>query len=620
MGFVKDTKKTVDMGFVKTAIYVFVVAYVAYYATRPKVSPITGKLNVTYDYIIVGAGSAGAVLAARLSEDKESSVLVLEAGDEETGNPMVGIPLAAYFMQKSRLDWQYYTEPQKYSHYAHSGNRSYWASGKVLGGTSVLNTMQYVRGNSADYNEWAANGCKGWSYKEVLPYFLKSENILINDLTKSKYHYRDGPLAVSDSSVTSLVNRFIEAGKAFGFRNGDYNGADQEMFGVSQTTVDNGIRRNTANSFLRPAMMRKNLHVAVNTRVTKVRVVNKRAVGVEIVRDGEAGFVQANKEVILSAGTIASPQILMLSGIGPKEDLAKLDIEVIKDLPVGRNLQDHIQVMVGSGINTTESLLLSSSNMISSVLEYFMYKTGPLSSTGLEGFAFLHSRNMIHSKRYPDTQLILLVLEPTLNEVALDKDMVRGMFPEEYGHGMVVAVVLLHPKSRGTIKLKSANPFEHPAINPEYLKEKEDVDTLIRGIRFTEKLLDTKPFKEIGVDLESRRMNACSNHKFRSDAYWECLVRHTAGTGYHPTSTCKMGSVEDETAVVDPELRVKGVRGLRVVDASVIPNSISGNTNAPTIMIAEKAADIIRGVDTVQDIRDFIIYRETQVAEPCLGP
>ena len=596
------------MGYLKSAVVFASVAYFVYYVTRPTSSVVVGKLNATYDYIVVGAGSAGAVIAARLSEDTEHTVLVIEAGGEELWKPMFRIPLAAYFMQKTEVDWQYYTEPQRNSHFAsiNGDNRSYWPKGKVLGGTSMLNTMQYVRGNKADYDEWAENGCEGWSYDDVLPYFLKSEDVQVEQLSKTKYHRRGGPLAVSMTNATKLAQYFIDAGKELGYQFGDYNGDNQEVFGYSQTNVEEGVRRSTANGYLRPAMDRRNLHVAVNTHVRKVNFANKHTVGVEIIRDGRVENLNVRKEVILSAGSVGSPQILKLSGIGPKEHLESLGINVISDLPVGQNLQDHLQVMIGSGINTTDSISLGTGQMILSLLKYLIQGTGALSSTGIEGLAFINTEKTNALKPYPDIELMLLALEPTLNEMPLDKNMTKGMFPEDYGHGLVITVALLHPKSTGTIVLKGTDPLDQPAIDPAYLREKEDLQTLIRGIRITEQLFETKIFKNIGADIEKRKVAACSSYQFRSDAYWECYIRHTAGTGYHPTSTCKMGSIHDQATVVDPQLRVKGVQGLRVVDASVMPNSISGNTNAPTVMIAEKAADMIRNKNTVQTIKSYL--------------
>ena len=597
------------MGYFKSALICAFIAFAIYYATRSSDTLVVDKINSTYDYIVVGAGSAGSVVAARLSEDQDTTVLVIEAGDEELSQYLLHVPFPHIHIQNTSADWAYYTEPQVHSSYASpvGENRHFWPRGRVLGGTDMLNSMQYVRGNKADYDEWAQNGCTGWAYEDVLPYFLKAEDIQIERLKKNKFHHKGGPVGVSDGSASGASNIFLQAGKELGYEEVDYNGEKQEGFSRSQSSVRNGVRSSTVREYLRPAMKRKNIHVAVKTQATKVVFDNnKQATEVEFLRDGQKGRVNVNKEVILSAGAINSPQLLMLSGIGPKDHLDKLHIPVVSDLPVGHNLQDHLMVFIPSEINSTDCIDVHPVTSILSILRYMLFKTGIFAKPGLEGTAFINTNEGKNRKPYPDLQLHLYGALAPREYVKLDQDLIKGIFPDGYTKGIVYLPILLHPQSRGRIMLKSTDPVEYPLIDPKYLEEKDDIELLIRGIRIVEKLMQTDAYKNIGVNFNSTNMAACSEFKFRSDEYWECYIRHMVMTVYHPTSTCKMGDINDPSAVVDPELNVKGVHGLRVADASVMPNIVSGNTNAPTIMIGEKAADMIRNMDTVQDIRDYI--------------
>ncbi|XP_061176434.1 glucose dehydrogenase [FAD, quinone]-like [Saccostrea echinata] len=604
------------MGSKGTIIALILGVTVVYYTNRKTPTMELISLNSSYDYIILGAGSAGCVLANRLSEDPGSSVLVLEAGGSEDENENISVPIASGLLQSSKQDWNFKSEPQKKACLAMRNKQSSWPRGRVLGGTSNLNFMQYVRGSRHDYDGWAREGCKGWSYKDVLPYFIKSEDIQIPELHNSEYHGKGGYLSVSDGTATQLSTVYSKAMEELGYRITDCNGKSQIGYCPSQETTKNGERWSTVKAFLRPVMGRQNLHVSINSHVTKILMKDKKAVGVSFVRDNRKYVIMANKEVIVSAGSVQSPQILMLSGIGPKEHLKSMGIPVVTDLPVGDNLQDHIMTFLDFHDNTssmaTEAKLLSPITLI----KYFAFKSGMLSKTHLEGTAFFAEDKSLP----PPLQFhfFSLATDPAqvdmfLDNLNIDKKLRDGKKKElkrnlEGNRGTFFALpILLHPRSRGTIRLQSDDPFDPPIIDPNYLDHPDDIKTLLKGVREILRLGDTAAFKSIGASskdpLESYTPQ-CDEIKPDSDEYWICRIRHFTYTVYHPTSTCRMGAKDDKTAVVDPELRVRGVQNLRVVDASVMRNVPSGNTNAPTIMIAEKAADIIRNINSVKFIRE----------------
>ncbi|XP_062603375.1 alcohol dehydrogenase [acceptor]-like [Saccostrea cucullata] len=558
-------------------------------------------LNSTYDYIIVGAGSAGCVLANRLSEDLGSSVLIVEAGGSENENDIMHIPITAGGLQKTKQDWAFRTVPQKNALKGLKDKRSAQARGRVLGGSSSINYMVYMRGSRHDFDGWEQEGAEGWSYKDILPYFIKSEDIQIPTLKDSPYHGKGGPLTVSDGTATPLSDVYRRGLEKQGYSVVDCNGKSQIGFCHAQETIRNGERWSTAKAFLRPAMNRPNLHVAVNSYVTKILIEKKKAVGISLVRDNLKHVIKARKEVIISAGAFNSPQILMLSGIGPKSHLQSLGISLIADLPVGENLEDHLNVLLLFRDNTTSSF----QQLALSVFQYLAFKSGPMTKSHLESHAFLKEDGSLLP--YMQMSFYSVLSMPSIaydftKIINWDPKITEGVYKAyadfiSNGGSFFTANILLHPKSRGTVRLQSTDPFDPPLI------------TVFLGRR-VRKLANTESFRSIGAspsDPYEEYYPPCNELPYPSEEYWVCRIKHYAFNVWHPTSTCRMGALDDHTAVFDPQLRVKGIQNLRVVDASVMRHVTSGNTNAPTIMIAEKAADMIRGIDSVKDIRKRII-------------
>lgn len=524
---------------------------------------------MTYDYIIVGAGSAGCVLANRLSEDSSINVLLLEAGGWDK-NPLIHIPAALPAVAPNKkINWGYYTEKE-----SHLNNRPlFWPRGKVIGGSSSINGMVYTRGNESDYDRWEELGAVGWSYKDVLPYFKKVES---NDRDDSVYHGKKGLLRVTEAVRTSeLSDLFVEAGKQAGFRHSDdFNGENQEGFGEFDATVYNGRRWSTATGFLKPAKSRNNLSIITSALASKILWDGDRAIGVEYQSKGKVEKVYCEKEVILSGGVINSPQLLQLSGVGPEKVLNKLGIDVIADRSeVGENLQDHLCVCVMSRITRPISHYrwLNPVRGLMAIARYITGRKGILAEAPLSTGAFLKSDPNL---AYPDLQLHLTPALVTSHE---------GSWPDE--HGLTIYVNHGYPKSRGSIKISSKDPSVHPQIFANYLSHPEDLPVLREAVRMTLNVLKQSAFKnELGESIGLKNLNA-------DDAEIDEFIRSNAETVYHPVGTCRMGT--DDNAVVDTQLRVKGVNCLRVVDASVMPSLINGNTNAPTIMIADRAADMI---------------------------
>ncbi|OAD62857.1 Glucose dehydrogenase [acceptor] [Eufriesea mexicana] len=558
-----------------------------------------------YDFIVIGGGSAGAVIASRLSEISNWTVLLLEAGGDE--NEISDVPILAGYTQLSEMDWKYQTSPPTASAYclAMIGDRCNWPRGKVLGGSSVLNAMVYVRGNRRDYDNWARLGNVGWSYNEVLPYFLKSEDNRNPYLARTPYHGTGGYLTVQEAPWrTPLSIAFLQAGKELGYENRDINGANQTGFMLTQGTIRRGSRCSTAKAFLRPVKNRGNLHIAMKAQALRVLFnEDKRATGVEILRDGRQQVIRVRREIVLSAGTINSPQLLMLSGIGPREHLTEFNIPVISDLRVGDNLQDH----VGLGgltfiVNEPISLKKDRFQTMPVMMEYVLNERGPMTNPGVEGLAFVNSKYADPTADYPDIQFHFA--PSSINSDAGDqikkilglRDRVYNTMYKPLNHAETWSILplLLRPRSSGWVRLKSKNPLVYPDINPNYFTHKEDMDILVEGIRIALQLSNTTAFQRFGSRPHTIRMPGCHRYPFDTYDYWECAIRHFTFTIYHPTGTCKMGPRNDPTAVVDPRLRVYGVKGLRVADASIMPVIVSGNPNAPVIMIGEKASDIIK--------------------------
>jgi len=524
---------------------------------------------VTFDYIIVGAGSAGCVLASRLTDDPACRVLLLEAGGEDDA-PAIRIPALYGQLQDSPCDWADRTVPQKYL----NGRRLFVPQGRVLGGSSSLNYMIYIRGNRGDYEEWHRLGNKGWGYHDVLPYFIKAEH---NEAFSDHYHGTTGPLRVaSHSQANSLVQRYFAAAKEVGIPfNPDFNGAFQEGYGSLQATLANRARWSAADAYLRPARARPNLTVLTHAYATKLLFDGTRAVGVEYFRFGAVEKARAAYEVIVSAGALRSPQLLMISGIGRKAELERLGIQVRLDLPgVGRNLQDHLHTRVRCEITQPLTFAPLQEEVKAAALhDYEANRGGALGSNFLEAGAFVKS---VPDEAYPGLQLFfLMMLAPEYPEAGPPNR-----------HGLSFTAYVNRPLSRGKVTLASADPLDRPVVDFNYLSEPEDMRYAVAGVRWNLRILYAKPFDDI------RGEELAPGGKVRSDADIESFVRRTASTTWHPAGTCKMGN--DEMGVVDSCLRVHGIDGLRIADASIMPNIISGNTNAPTIMIAEKAADLIR--------------------------
>jgi choline dehydrogenase len=523
-----------------------------------------------FDFIVVGAGSAGCVLANRLSASGRHSVLLLEAGGEDS-DPWIHIPLGyGKHFTNPQVNWLYQSEPDE-----KTGSRQiFQPRGKVLGGTSSINGLVYVRGQREDYDDWRDLGNAGWGYADVLPYFRKAED---NQRGEDEYHGVGGPLTVSDApDPHPLCEAFFAAADACGYaRNPDFNGARQAGFGYNQVTQRRGRRCSTAVGYLRPARGRSNLSVATNAHATRILFSGRRATGIEYLRGGVRETAQARGEVILAAGAFNSPQLLQLSGLGPGPHLQALGIPIVADLPgVGANLQDHYNgrlVYECTEPFTLNDVVASPLRKLREGLRYFLLRRGFLTMGASTATGFVAAAP---GAARPDTQVGLVLYSTDRMGTALHRF-----------SGFTILVRLLRPESRGTVLVKSADPLAAPAIRPNYLATPADCAILVAGMKVARRLVEADPMRRYVARAHEPAQ------PLTGDDEWLHYLRTRGGISYHPVGTCRMGS--DAGAVVDPRLRVRGFEGLRVVDASIMPTLVSGNTNAPTIMIGEKGADMI---------------------------
>ena len=525
-----------------------------------------------FDYVIVGGGSAGCVLAGRLSAHPATRVCLIEAGPADD-NVLCHVPFAtALFMPGKWRNWAFSTEPQA----GLNGRSGYQPRGRMLGGSSGLNAMIYTRGHPGDYDDWAAQGAKGWAFADLLPYFVRAE---ANERLGGPLHGRDGPLNVADLVSPNPVNHlFLDSCHQLQIvRNGDFNGPDQEGVGLYQVTQKNGERWSAARAYLPPAVRsRPNLRIATGTRALRVVLDGRRATGVVCRTGRHQQILKAHRAVILSAGALQSPQLLLLSGIGPPHELARHGIDVVHELPgVGQNLQDHVDF----------TLLYRAQHP-----HLFGYTVRCLARLPREIGRWRRERKGLLTTNFAEAGGFLKT-DPGLGRPDIQLHFVIGLVDDHarkrhYSTGYSLHTCVLRPKSRGTVGLRDADPTSPPRIDPRFLSEAGDLETLLRGVKIARRIMEAPPFRAL-APTELYTAGVCDDDGLRK------AIRARADTIYHPVGTCRMGAADDRLAVVDPSLKVRGLDGLYVADASVIPTLIGGNTNAPVIMIAEKAVDLL---------------------------
>lgn len=566
--------------------------------------PQTFDLRTNYDFIIVGAGTAGCVLANRLSENAEWNVLLVEAGTDE--NVLMRVPSFVHFLQMNDIiNWQNRAERSEDAYcLAMENNQCKYPRGRVMGGSSVLNYMIYTRGNRRDFDRWAELKNVGWSYADVLPFFKKLENSEIPNATSKHDGGSGGPVTISHVDYTSDAGRvFYNAALEVGLPEVNYNGREQQGISWSQTTTKKGIRVSSNKAYIDPVRHRTNLHIATRSQVTKILISQHRATGVEFTRNNQQFQVKATKEVILAAGAFGSPQLLMLSGIGPADHLRARSVQPIIDLPgVGENLMDHyISGFIHFTTNASNPNRDAKNPM--QFWKYLKDGSGPIASNaGCESIAFVNSVNISETNGHPDLEVLgisggIHEFSGLRKNLGLRLDQAQNLYrPPADGDQNVftLAAMPLRPRSRGRIQLVSNNPLQHPRIVPNYFADPYDFEVAMRGIKFILGLEETAAFKRTNTKALKSDLPKCVALTYASPAFWECYARHLTLSIYHYSGTCKMGGSNDEMAVVDPRLRVRGIKGLRVADASVMPEIVSGHPNSAVFMIGEKAAAMIQ--------------------------
>jgi choline dehydrogenase len=562
-----------------------------------------------YDFIVIGSGPGGSTVASRLSEDSSWNVLLLEAGGDETS--LHDIPILTYQFKNTKYDWAYRAQPQPGSCQGIKDGRCPFIKGKCLGGTTSINSLLYTRGHSRDYDDWEKLGNPGWGWDNVLPYFLKSENAN-EELRHSPNHATGGPLDVGTAYSFPIIDAFLKSGVEMGLNElPDINSGSIMGFYTPHFTQRNGSRCSASKAFLRPARYRKNLHIMINAHVTRVLIDQNtmNVQGVEYYKNGHYHTVIAKREVIISAGAINTPQLLMLSGIGPGEHLSELGIPVLIDMPgVGQNLQEHVETPYLTFL-VNETVTLVGKRMvtdIASMLKYFISGNGPLTTTGIGALGFVKTTNSTYAQDYPDIELIFAPASlasdggTSFNKViGVRDDIYNTVYAPLHGKDTFsIWPMLIRPRSKGWIHLQSKDPFVYPLLYGNFFDDENDLLTMVEGLKFAVKLSKTNAFQRYNSKLHDVPLPGCTHLRFASDAYWTCVVRVMTYSGQHHCCTAKMGPKSDEMSVVDHELRVHGVHGLRVIDASIMPFITAAHPMAPIYMIAEKATELIKLANT----------------------
>lgn len=566
--------------------------------------------NEEFDFIVIGAGSAGCVIANRLTEIPNWKVLLIEAGGNE--NFFTDVPIFAPFHSLTSMSWGYQSAPQTKACKDLRGKVCFMPRGKVLGGSSVLNFLIYQRGHPDDYNDWMRMGNEGWSYEEVLPYFKKSERIGINELRNSSYHGKHGYMNIEHAPYRSpLEKMFKKAGEEMGYKWRDPNGEEVIGFSKPQATMRKGRRCSSSKAFLEPIRKRKNLKVSKYSTVTKILIDSstKTAYGVEFSKQGRRYLARARREIVLSAGSIGSAQLLMVSGVGPKDHLNELGIDPIIDLPVGYNLQDHVTFSGNAFIVNDSRICVNDMTAASPVVATaYLSGKGPLTLPGgATGLAFLRTSyaKKDTSTSRPDVELVMGAGSLAGDFFGILRTLL-GITDEWYWrvyrslpmnvrqNTFAMNPVLIRPSSIGRLTLRSANISDPPIINPNYFHHPDDMKIMIEGVRLVQQVIATKSFRRYGTRLHETSFPGCEKLKFDTDVYWECAIMQTSITLDHQSGTCKMGPPDNPTSVVSPRLKVLGVSGLRVADASIMPRIPAAHTHAPVVMIGEKVSDLIK--------------------------